>query len=88
MNEDGQPVMTPGPVGEQPIKIDGEFEAGRPPGVPPGTPLDLSLTFSVGGGMPLTPGRYTWKLSIDGTSEPVWSASFLVRQSEKKKAAE
>lgn len=86
VDEDGNPVTTTGPVGEQPVQLAGDFETGRPPGLPPGTPLDLSTSFNVGPGMPLAPGRYTWRLSIDGTTEPSWSASFLVRQKHKSDA--
>jgi hypothetical protein len=42
VDADGHSVMTQGPVGEQPIKVAGEFESGRPPGLPAGTPLDVA----------------------------------------------
>jgi hypothetical protein len=80
LDADGRPVSTTGPVGDQPIRIEGDFEAGRPPGIPQGSPLDLSATFAIAGGLPLAEGRYTWNLSIDGHHEEAWSASFLVRQ--------
>jgi hypothetical protein len=80
VTEDGQPVMIPGPLGDQPVKIEGEFEAGRPAGLPHGTPLDMSLAFGIQQGMPLRPGRYVWRLSINGHSEEAWSTGFLVRE--------
>ena len=42
LDEDGEPVMVPGPEehGEVPLQVTGEFEAGRPPGIKPGTPID------------------------------------------------
>jgi hypothetical protein len=41
LTQDGQPVTIPGPVGDHPVTIEGDFEAARPPGLPAGTPLDL-----------------------------------------------
>lgn len=76
---DGHPITSTGPVGEQPVRVAGDFEAGRPPGLPAGSPLDLALTFNTGGGLPLPPGRYTWILKINDTTEEGWSASFLVK---------
>jgi hypothetical protein len=79
VDADGHPVTTTGPVGEQPVKVAGEFESGRPPGLPPGTPLDFALTFNIGGGFPLNPGRYTWGLKINDETREGWSTSFLIK---------
>lgn len=48
----------------QEIQAAGEFEAGRPPGLTPGVPLDthLAMTF---GGVPLRPARYVWRFEVD-----------------------
>jgi hypothetical protein len=79
VDADGHSVTTTGPVGEQPIKVAGDFESGRPAGLPAGTPLDGALTLNIGGGLALSPGRYTWNLKINGFSREDWSTSFLVR---------
>jgi hypothetical protein len=82
VDADGHPVTTSGPVGEQPVKVAGGFETGRPPGLPAGTPLDVAVPFNIGGGLPLPPGRYTWNLTIDGDAKEGWSTSFLVKASQ------
>ncbi len=79
VNTDGDPVQVPGPLGLQPLRVEADFETGRPPGLPKGTPIDLPLTFGLGGGIPLPPGRYVWELSIDGTTKEGWRAGFVVR---------
>jgi hypothetical protein len=71
---DGQPVR----VEEQPVMIGGQFETGRPPGIPPGTPLDVPLAIALGP-LPLGPGRYEWRCSIDGETREDWNVSFTVR---------
>jgi hypothetical protein len=76
---DGEAVEIAGPLGMQPVKIEAEFETGRPPGLPKGTPIDLPLAFNVSGGMPLQPGRYVWELTIDEETKEGWRAAFLVR---------
>ncbi|MEZ5167064.1 MAG: hypothetical protein R2695_11465 [Acidimicrobiales bacterium] len=60
-DEDGHPLEVRG----NPLVVHGRFEAGRPAGLRPGTPLSvpLAINFPV---IPTTPGRsYTWQLSID-----------------------
>jgi hypothetical protein len=79
LDGDGRPVQVPGPLGSQPVRVEAEFETGRPPGLPRGTPIDLPLTFGLGGGAPLQPGRYVWELSIDGKKKDGWRAAFLVQ---------
>ena len=61
LTQDGQPVQDSEGA---PIGIQGRTEVGRPPGIEPGIPMDLPLTFHVGGiGLPA--GRYTWALSVN-----------------------
>jgi hypothetical protein len=67
--------------GEQAIVFfdDVEFEVGRPPGIKPGTPLELPVAVN-SGPLPLEPGeRYVWRLSIDGQSDEDWQVGFSVR---------
>jgi hypothetical protein len=76
---DGQPVIGQTPEGERPIIIDGQFEVGRPPGLVPGTPIDLPMAINLGP-LPIAPGsRYVWRLEIDGYSEDDWFLAFTTR---------
>ena len=79
VDEDGQPVPAPTPMGMQPIRIEADFEVGRPPGVKPGTPLDVVLALNIG---PLSfnpDSRLVWKLAIDGRTSDEWQLSFATR---------
>jgi hypothetical protein len=76
---DGQPVGVDTPEGPQMVEIRGDFEVGRPEGIPEGSPIDLPLAVNLGP-IPLPPaGRYTWKLSIDGEQSAAWTVSFTTR---------
>ena len=75
LDEDGMPVIP----GDRPVIVGGEFEAGRPAGVTPGSALNVPMAINFSA-IPVKPGlAYTWRLSIDGTSEPDWRISFGVR---------
>jgi hypothetical protein len=79
VDADGNPIIAPTAQGEQPIQIGGEFEVGRPAGLPPGTPIDVVLAINLGP-LPLSPGsRFTWRLTIDKGSGPDWHVSFSTR---------
>lgn len=78
LDADGRPVVLPGPEGEKPVVMSGQFEVGRPPGVSPGTPLDMPLALTMGP-LPLMAGRYLWKLSINNQTQEAWEAAFTVR---------
>jgi hypothetical protein len=66
VDADGQLVRFTGPDGvDQQIEFETVIEVGRPPGSTPGTPIDASFTVNVQP-LPLTPGRYTWRLDISG----------------------
>jgi hypothetical protein len=59
--------------------MEGIAEVGRPPGIRPGTDLDLPVAFNFPP-LPLLPGKgYTWQVSIDGAATPAWTESFFVR---------
>jgi hypothetical protein len=81
LDADGQPVDVETDDGEQPLVIfdDLEFEVGRPAGLKPGTPLDFPVAVNVGP-LPLAPGVYEWRLSIDGATDEDWRLPFTVRQ--------
>ena len=75
LDEDGHPVV----VRDKPVAVHGQFEAGRPAGLRPGTPLGVSLAINLTP-LPLQPGTgYTFALSIDDRSEPDWRVRFFVR---------
>jgi hypothetical protein len=62
-----------------PLRVEAQFEAGRPPGLKPGTPLDGALAVNIGP-LQLEPGnRYRWQLSVDGTTQEEWQLGFTVR---------
>jgi hypothetical protein len=78
VDADGRPVTVSGPDGDHQIEVQARFESGRPPGWPPGAPLRVPLSFAMAPGLALAPGRYTWRLSIDGDDRASWETSFLV----------
>lgn len=75
---DGGPVEFPGPDGPQVVRIEGEFEVGRPAGTPAGSDIDAALAVNIGP-LPLPPGLYSWQLSIDERNPPEWRRTFAVR---------
>ena len=80
VDADGHDVMLgQTPFGDPaPMEIRGEFEVGRPVGIPRGTPIDQPMAINIGAGLPLVPGAtYEWRLIIDG--EELAARSFLVR---------
>jgi hypothetical protein len=81
LDADGVPVVLEGPEDEQAVAFGGEFEVGRPPGLKPGTPLDFPVAMN-STPLPLEPGRYEWRLTIDGQARQDWSLPFTVRSEE------
>lgn len=74
-NEDGHPVT----INEKPVVIQGKFEAGRPPGMRPGSPLGVSLAISLTP-LPLPVGSsYAFGLTINEQTQPDWRVRFFVR---------
>jgi hypothetical protein len=75
VSEDGVPVE----IEDQPIRIEGKFEVGRPEGAAPGSFIDVPLAVNLGS-LPLPLGRrYVWTLSIDGETNSDWDREFYVR---------
>lgn len=75
LDEDGHPVV----VRDKQVVVQGQFEAGRPAGLRPGTPLGVSLAINLTP-LPLRPGTgYTFALTIDERSEPDWRVRFFAR---------
>ena len=79
VDADGQPVLAESEDGEVPIVLDADFETGRPAGMKPGTPLDLTMAVTLGP-LPLEPAsRYEWRLTIDGVEDDEWRVAFSTR---------
>ena len=77
LDADGQPVVVPGPE-ERAIAMDGQFEIGRPPGVPAGADMGVSIAVNVGV-LPLAAGnRYEWRLWLNGETDDNWRLPFSV----------
>jgi hypothetical protein len=75
LDPDGRPVAVGTPEGGvQEVTMGGAIEAGRPPGVAPGSQLDAALAFNVPS-LPLAPGRYQWRLDV---ADDTFTASFQV----------
>jgi hypothetical protein len=81
LDTDGAEVVVDGEEGDQAVAFGGEFEVGRPPGIKPGTPLDFPVAVN-SSPLPLEPGRYEWRLTIDGESRADWTLPFTVRLEE------
>jgi len=71
LTEDGEPVD----LGAGPVQASGNVEVGRPPGVKPGTPLDVPMVLPFGF-LAFKPGGYVWELEVD--NEPVARTPFRV----------
>lgn len=81
VDEDGHQVSQPGPNGPQAVTINGQFEAGRPPGMAAGTEMNVPAAFNVVLNLP--PGRrYTWILEADGHTDESWRLAFATRQAQ------
>ena len=79
LDQDGVPVFLGEGDGSQSVVIRNEFQLERPEGLPPGTPLELSMALNLAP-LPLEPGsRYVWQLTIDDQSQEDWQAAFTVR---------
>jgi hypothetical protein len=77
LDADGQPVQSPD---GQPIFVEGNFEVGRPPGMKPGTPIDVPLALNVGSMMLAPDNRYEWRLTLDGETNEAWRLPFGTRR--------
>lgn len=75
LDEDGMPVLH----NDLPVLVSGQFEAGRPVGWQPGTPISVPLAVNFSA-LPVAPEhRYTFRFAVNDTSEPAWRVSFGVR---------
>ena len=75
IDEDGQAVV----VSEKPVVMRGRFEAGRPAGLQPGSPLGVSLAINLSP-IRLAGGRsYAFALTINEENRPDWRVRFFVK---------
>jgi hypothetical protein len=82
VDADGHVVFAATDEGEEPVVIEGEFEAGRPPGMKPGTPLDVPIAINLPG-PPVEPGgRFEWRLTVNGEGDTDWRLPFSTRDAE------
>jgi hypothetical protein len=62
--------------GEEPVEVRGDFEVGRPAGLPQGASLDLPLAVSVPPLQLKPDGRFVWRLVVDGEADENLTVSF------------
>lgn len=81
LTSDGEPVPAPfGAEGEMvPVRVDGEFEPGRPPGIMHGSPLDVAMAFNFPPFQLDPQSRYQWRLSVPGFEDEDWTVGFSTR---------
>ena len=79
LDADGHVVFVQTEEGEEPFTIEGEFEAGRPPGLKPGTSLAVPIAINLPG-PPIPPGgSYEWRLTVNGEAGADWRLPFSTR---------
>lgn len=75
----GEPVMVPTPGGDEPLKVEGQFEVGRPPGARPGSSFTNPFVFKCGGLPMASATSYEWRLLIDDETRDDWRLVFNTR---------
>lgn len=79
LTTDEDPVIQAGPLGEQPVKVDGELEVGRPAGLKAGSELNAPFVFPVPP-LSLEPdSRYQWVITVAAGTPPVIRLPFATR---------
>lgn len=79
-DQDGPAVTQPTPDGQQqPVRVEAQFEVGRPAGLAEGTPLVVPLAITIPP-LALQPGRrFSWEFTIDGQHREDWHLAFATR---------
>jgi hypothetical protein len=82
---DGNPVT---PLGDdEPKWIEMQFEVGRPPGIRPGSHIQVPAAFNHGP-MPLPSGsHFEWRITVDGEAHEDWQLAFSTRAEAQSQAA-
>lgn len=79
IGEDGEPVLQDVDGSPVPVEVQAKFEVGRPPGLQPGSSIDLPIAINIPP-LQLEPGRrFSWELSIDDEKREDWYLSFATR---------
>ncbi|HEY2476017.1 MAG TPA: hypothetical protein VGI19_14600 [Candidatus Cybelea sp.] len=80
VHQDGEPFMTPTPMGLQPFHIEMKFQVGRPAGVATGSELNMPFAINLAP-LPFEPGhRYEWRPKINGGEIIEARLAFSVRE--------
>lgn len=80
VSDDGRPFMAPTAAGLEPFHVEMKFQVGRPPGIAPGSELNVPFAINIGP-LPLEPGRrYEWRPRIDGLDCAGDRLAFSMRQ--------
>jgi hypothetical protein len=76
LDSDGNAFMGQSPQGPVPVRFDGNFETGRPPGTPPGAPIPFAAAINIGP-LPFEPRkRYEWRLRWNDEADDAWRLAF------------
>jgi hypothetical protein len=75
---DGHPVELPGPAGPQEMRLQQPLTIPTPMGAPVGSPGTVNLMLELFPGLPLAPGVYEWRVTIDEQEHDDWYARFQV----------
>jgi hypothetical protein len=78
VDSNGKPFPAPSPTGEKPLRINAEFEAGRPAGTSPGSELPFALAIALLA-IQFKVGRYEWRFTINGVASDDWKLPFEVK---------
>lgn len=78
VSEDGAVVSIAGPGGLQAVRLEQPIMVPSPPGVPTGFPGHATAMMELPNGLPLPPGIYRWRATINGRAQDDWSAHFYV----------
>jgi len=84
---DGNAVSVDTPNGQEPVRFEGNFEVGRPPGVRSGSLLPFMAAIN-SGPIPWPCGsHFEWRLTIDGQTHEDWRLAFGTRPEAQSNAA-
>lgn len=78
VDHDGHPATATGPFGPQAIRFEAVAEAGRAAGSVRGMSVRLPLSISIGAGLQLDPGLYSWLVSVEGFPDATATETFNV----------